>query len=252
MAIPFSCRECGQLYQVDDSLAGKRAKCKKCQAVMEVPGRPKPVLQTFGAPEARPAAARRPADEDVPSFNAYDDMGGDPYEVAPMPPARGRALDDEIAGPRRPGASKGGGKKARMATATIWQRFCASLVDGIVQGFINIALGMLVAGAIIGAGVNPATAGPQLFLNLIGLAIWFFYNPWRVASEREATPGKAYMSLRVVDMQGRRLSLGRAIGREVAKALEGLTLGIGLLVAFFNPERRTLHDYVAGTRVVRD
>ena len=37
MAISFACHQCGRRYQVDEGLAGKRVKCKECEAVLSVP-----------------------------------------------------------------------------------------------------------------------------------------------------------------------------------------------------------------------
>ena len=37
MAISFTCEGCGKQYTVKDELAGKKAQCKKCNAVMKVP-----------------------------------------------------------------------------------------------------------------------------------------------------------------------------------------------------------------------
>lgn len=66
-----------------------------------------------------------------------------------------------------------------------------------------------------------------------------------------ATLGDRLLGLAVVDASGRKPSLGRAALR-AALALVGVTaLGLGLLVALFTLGRRTLHDRVAGTFVVR-
>ena len=37
MSITFHCDSCGKKFTVDDSLAGRRAKCKNCQAPIVVP-----------------------------------------------------------------------------------------------------------------------------------------------------------------------------------------------------------------------
>lgn len=45
MAISFSCTNCLRPYKVADSLAGKKAKCKDCGTVMQIPsGSPEPAL----------------------------------------------------------------------------------------------------------------------------------------------------------------------------------------------------------------
>ena len=37
MKIQFFCKKCGQKYIVDEKYAGKKAKCKKCDNVIQVP-----------------------------------------------------------------------------------------------------------------------------------------------------------------------------------------------------------------------
>ena len=64
------------------------------------------------------------------------------------------------------------------------------------------------------------------------------------------TIGKMAMGLRVVTANGGRVGAGRALARMLASVVSVACLGVGLLPAAFDPERRTLHDRVAGTRVV--
>lgn len=71
------------------------------------------------------------------------------------------------------------------------------------------------------------------------------YSKW------QATIGKLIFRLRVTDVQGRRLSFGRAISRNLGKSLSTLTLGIGYLICAFTPRKRALHDFLAGTVVLR-
>src|SRR5436853_584698 len=60
MPIQFSCPACGKRYKVADELAGRRAKCKQCQAVMEIPlPEPPPAEEEsvdFGVMSAAPSA----------------------------------------------------------------------------------------------------------------------------------------------------------------------------------------------------
>lgn len=43
MSISFACDSCGKSFTVDDSLAGRKAKCKNCQAPIVVPGGDDPI-----------------------------------------------------------------------------------------------------------------------------------------------------------------------------------------------------------------
>jgi len=56
MAIKFSCGECGSVFNVSDSLAGKQAKCKKCGAPIVVPAR----SESSADPSGRTAAPSAP------------------------------------------------------------------------------------------------------------------------------------------------------------------------------------------------
>lgn len=64
------------------------------------------------------------------------------------------------------------------------------------------------------------------------------------------TPGKMGAGIRVVRVDGSEVAYGRSLGRALAEHLSALPLGLGYLAAAFGP-KRALHDFIAGTRVVR-
>lgn len=65
------------------------------------------------------------------------------------------------------------------------------------------------------------------------------------------TPGKRIAGVRVVALGTLDyLSLGQSVGRYAGTQVSGCLCGIGYLMAAFNPEKRALHDFIAGTRVV--
>jgi uncharacterized RDD family membrane protein YckC len=69
------------------------------------------------------------------------------------------------------------------------------------------------------------------------------------ASPRQATLGKRLLGIKVTALDGGRPSLVQVAGRFVAATLSWLTLNLGHALAGWTPERRALHDYLAGTRV---
>lgn len=71
----------------------------------------------------------------------------------------------------------------------------------------------------------------------------FSMSPWM------GTPGKKVMKLKVLKDSGEPLSYDQAFWRTLAKALTLLTLFIGYLMIAFTPQRKGLHDYLAGTAV---
>jgi uncharacterized RDD family membrane protein YckC len=79
------------------------------------------------------------------------------------------------------------------------------------------------------------------FAPLFFAALWW----WRCQS-----PGMMAVGIGVADREGYRLSFGRALLRAMVWPLSILPLGLGLLMAIFDRESRTLHDYLAGTIVL--
>ena len=75
------------------------------------------------------------------------------------------------------------------------------------------------------------------------------YFAWLESSPAQATIGKRLIGIKVTDLHGRRIGFGRALARFFAASLSWLTMNIGHALAAWTPERRALHDYVAGTRV---
>jgi uncharacterized RDD family membrane protein YckC len=64
--------------------------------------------------------------------------------------------------------------------------------------------------------------------------------------------GKSLLGLTVVTDSGETpIGYGRALLRFVGYAASFLLLGLGFLLIAFSPDRRALHDRIAGTRVER-
>ncbi len=83
----------------------------------------------------------------------------------------------------------------------------------------------------------------------INLPLGFLYNTW-FNGRRGATPGKQLLGLRVVREDGSALGYRRAALRYLAELVTFLSFGAGYLLVAFHPEKRALHDLIAGTRVI--
>lgn len=164
-------------------------------------------------------------------------------------------------------------------------RLGAMLIDNILFGFVAL-FAAVAAGVALGLTVDESFAyfgnmeplpenirdeapfaavlAGQVMLQL-GLIVWFLYKG------NGQTPGKRATRVRVVRADGHAFTLGLAFKREVlVKTLPIVLLG-GIAVAFapglsllvlmlfaanylwplWDPQRRALHDMVAGTRVVK-
>jgi uncharacterized RDD family membrane protein YckC len=83
------------------------------------------------------------------------------------------------------------------------------------------------------------------------IALWWCYFAvgWGLAG---ATIGKLAFGLRIVDHKGRvPIGLSRAFLRLAAYSVSSVTLGMGHLLIVLRPDRRALHDILAGTWVVK-
>jgi len=65
-----------------------------------------------------------------------------------------------------------------------------------------------------------------------------------------ATPGKMIFGLKVIDENGGPVRMGQAIKRWFSQFLSGFLLGYGFMKAGWSPEKRSLHDGIARTRVI--
>ena len=64
------------------------------------------------------------------------------------------------------------------------------------------------------------------------------------------TLGKLAVKVQVVRPDGRPISTGQAWGRAVMRLVLGCLWIVDYLPAFFTEQKTTLHDMVAGTRVI--
>jgi uncharacterized RDD family membrane protein YckC len=117
-----------------------------------------------------------------------------------------------------------------------WIRALAWIIDVLIVGLIfPIAF----------------AAGPGF--HIVGTGLGFFggwlYEALLTSSSLQGTVGKIVVGLRVTDLQGQRISFGRATGRHFAKYLSALLLGIGYLMVAFTEKKQGLHDMIAGTLV---
>ena len=137
--------------------------------------------------------------------------------------------------------------------AGFWLRFAAYLIDSILLGLIFFPLG-LGLGLIMGATGN--NQNPELMLglngglNMVSLVVTWLYSSLLESSSWQGTVGKKLIGLRVTDLDGRRISFGRATGRHFGKILSGLICLVGFIMAAFTEKHQALHDQLAGTLVL--
>jgi len=138
-----------------------------------------------------------------------------------------------------------------------WIRFLARFIDGLILGVVNIIitmpLGVSAFGSLTGQPAFSdiasflAIQGMVLLIRLVVSASYEILLTWKTG----ATLGKMALRLKVVRPDGGGISLGRAVGRYFSTWISSIILCIGYIIAAFDDEKRSLHDRICDTRVVR-
>ena len=127
-------------------------------------------------------------------------------------------------------------------------RFGAKFLDNLITGLTSYAV-ILPLGFL--AQDNPSNIGTaSILIMVIQFAIPITYVTWFIG-KYQATPGKMAAGLIIVSPDGGRISYLKAFARYFAEILSGILLGIGYLMAAFDEEKRTLHDRICATRVIK-
>ena len=130
--------------------------------------------------------------------------------------------------------------------AGFWRRVAAALIDGLLLSLVTVPLSLAFDND--GGAVNTTASATASTLSTV---ISWLYSSLMESSSKQATVGKMALGIIVTDLQGRRISFGRATGRYFAKILSALILGIGYLMVAFTERKQGLHDMIAGTLVIR-
>ncbi len=84
------------------------------------------------------------------------------------------------------------------------------------------------------------------------IAPWMIFGyDWILTALFGATIGKYVLGLRVVREDGSPVGIGQAAVRSLSKIVSMLPLGLGFALAGVTPSKQGLHDFFAGTRVIR-
>ena len=130
------------------------------------------------------------------------------------------------------------------------------MLDALFLGLIGCIPNMIVFGMLLAVNANkPEIAGAAGILanicsSLIGFIVGAIYFVTLDSSAKQGTWGKQIVGLKVTDLEGRRISVGRAIGRFFARYVTLCTCGIGYLLPLFTKNRQTLHDLICGCIVL--
>lgn len=147
--------------------------------------------------------------------------------------------------------------------ASTLRRLAAAIVDLILIVPLSAAIGLLLCltmglpvprlaelspDLLLATLLDGGSTGSILLAVAAGLSVAYFCG-FHVL--RGQTPGKRLLGIMVISARGERPSVARSLLRTGAYLLSALPVSIGFLWVGFDRERRALHDWVAGTYVVR-
>lgn len=140
--------------------------------------------------------------------------------------------------------------------AGIGRRLAAKIIDTCIIALIYPLLAFV---ATVGFATNSLQAPVNSYEHFMIMIAFFMalqfigaclYSTIMV-SKSGMTVGKRILKVKVVMASGDTVSLSKAFYRFMAEIISGALLFAGYLMAFFDSEKRTLHDRIAQTRVVK-
>lgn len=154
--------------------------------------------------------------------------------------------------------------------AGFWIRALANFIDGLVLVIPAMVINSMVYQAVLGMSRREhqqamteiyGALGEFYFYEVplevnvwvypISLVVGLLYSAVLTASSWQGTVGKKMLGLQVVDLDGNRLTAGRAIGRYFAYFASSVTLYIGYIMVGLTDNKQGLHDKIAKTYVVK-
>ncbi|HEV3220649.1 MAG TPA: RDD family protein [Candidatus Acidoferrales bacterium] len=169
----------------------------------------------------------------------------------------------------QPGTSGVPGR--RIHYGGFWIRFVAAFIDGMVLSIPTYVFYLVVLAMFGGAAafhlrslasenqdqlaqnlpaIMAGLLGLIALMTILSLALNWLYYALMESSPRQATLGKSVLNLKVTDLNGNRISFGRATGRYFGKIVSGMAFAIGYIIAGFTEKKQALHDFMAGTVVI--
>jgi uncharacterized RDD family membrane protein YckC len=115
---------------------------------------------------------------------------------------------------------------------------------------IVISLLMLATLLAMLAGFGGRTAMKDPAYTIYLLSIWFFYLAW-CWHKGGMTVGMRAWRVKIEDESGNRPGWGKSTIRFLASLLSAAAVGIGFAWSLFDSRKRTWHDILSGSRLIR-
>lgn len=144
---------------------------------------------------------------------------------------------------------RSGVDRSRMVYARVLKRFGAMILDNFLLAIPIYAVMFAVmgfSGMFSGGEPSPAI----LLMYVPGFTFPVLYEGLMLSMKNGQTVGKMALSIRVVRPDGSPISTGQAWGRAAIRVVLSCLAIVDYIPVFFTEEKTTLHDMIAGTRVI--
>lgn len=141
--------------------------------------------------------------------------------------------------------------------ANRWERLGGAMIDSIIS--IIIVLPVMVVTGILKQTMagEPMTLNQTVMMAGFGWVVFFILHGYLLFT-RGQTIGKVVLNTKIVDLDGKHPPFGKLIalryvvfGVIAHVPLVGSIIGLLNVLFIFGEEKRCLHDYLAGTRVIK-
>ena len=138
--------------------------------------------------------------------------------------------------------------------ASFVRRAVAFLIDLVLAATLFAVVGSVIEPFLLKQGWIRSTEDIVFALNLNWYSITWtvLYFGLTTYFGNGKTPGKALLGIRVVSLVHAHISLWHSFERALGYGASLLELGFGFFQYFIHPNKRTVHDRIAETIVVRD
>jgi uncharacterized RDD family membrane protein YckC len=126
-----------------------------------------------------------------------------------------------------------------------WLRFVAFVIDMIISNAGGFVMGLLFGIFMGSQGIKDQDVVGGL-AGILGIMLQWLYYTCMESSSKQATLGKMACGFIVTDLEGHRISFGKATGRYFGMIVSGLILGIGFFMCAWTERKQCLHDTMAG------
>ena len=132
--------------------------------------------------------------------------------------------------------------------AGFWKRLVAFTVDLIIGCIVGYILVYILSYIMVTS--NPSSFFvTEIVIRISSIMLAWAYSAGMESSQTQGTLGKIALGIKVIDLDGSRISFGKATGRYFAKIVSSIFF-IGLFMTAFTEKKQGLHDKMAGCLVV--